>query len=67
MAIISVNSRNNEIWGIAGNQNCVKLKVRLEIKGRPKADYWKGQLWLSLLEIMGVEVGRGLGYLEELA
>lgn len=67
MAIISVNSRNNEIWGITGSQNCVKLKVRLEIKGRPRADYRKGQLWLSLLEIMGVEAGRGLGYLEELA
>lgn len=45
--------------GMAGSQNCFKLsKVRLEIKGGPRANYWRGQLRLS--ESDEVEAGRDL-------
>lgn len=59
MAIISVGSRNREIWD-SWETDCSKLtRVRLEIKGDPRAHCWRGSRGGE--EVMRVEAGRVRG------
>lgn len=59
MAIISVGSRNREIWD-SWETDCSWLtRVRLEIKGGPRGHCWRGSRGCE--EVMGVEARRVRG------